>query len=67
MNVASLKKLFHCFQTLTFKIVKLRVLSHVLVNFFWLTPRQVYKMSREDPEIGYVMGWPTTNKTRSGQ
>ena len=36
-------------------IVKLRVLSHILVNS-WLTPRKVYKMSREDPEIGFVMG-----------
>ena len=31
-----------------------RVLSHVLVNS-WLTPGQVYKTSREDPEIGSVM------------
>ena len=23
----------------------------------WLTPRQVYEKSREDPEIGFVMGW----------
>ena len=22
----------------------------------WLTPRQVYEMSGEDPEIGFVMG-----------
>ena len=28
----------------------------------WLTPRQVYEKSREDPEIGFVMGWPTTIK-----
>ena len=38
-------------------VVKLRVLSHVLS---WLTSGQVYKTSREDPEIGFVMGWPTT-------
>ena len=44
---------FNCF-----KIVKLRVLSPVLVNS-WLTPGEVYKMSREDPEIRVVMGWPT--------
>ena len=25
----------------------------------WLTPRQGYKKSREDPEIGFVMGWHT--------
>ena len=23
----------------------------------WLTPGQVYEKSREDPEIGSVMGW----------
>ena len=40
--------------------VKLRVLSHVLS---WLTPGQVYEMSREDPEIGSVMGWPTHHHT----
>ena len=39
-------------------IVKLRVLSHTLTS--WLTPGQVYEMSREDPESGSVMGWPTT-------
>ena len=38
------------------EIIKLRVLSHVLS---WLTPEQVYETSREDPEIGSVMGWPT--------
>ena len=26
----------------------------------WLTPGQVYEKSREDPEIGFVMGWSTT-------
>ena len=35
--------------------VKLRALSHVLVNY-WLTPGKFYEMSREDPEIGFVMG-----------
>ena len=39
--------------------VKLRALSHVLVNS-WLTPGKFYEMSREDPEIGFVMGWATT-------
>ena len=39
-------------------IVKLRVLSHVLS---WLTSGQVYEMSRADPEIRFVMGWPTNH------
>ena len=30
---------------------------------FWLTPRQVYQKSREDPEKGFVMGWPKTWNT----
>ena len=34
-------------------IVKLRVLSHVLVNSC-ITPGQVYETSREDPEMGFV-------------
>ena len=31
----------------------------------WLTPGQVYKMSREDPELGSGMGWPLI-KVRKG-
>ena len=29
----------------------------------WLTPRQFYEKSREDPEIGVVMGWPLSAQT----
>ena len=43
-------------------IVKLRVLSHVLVNS-WFIPGQVYKTLLEDPKIGSVMGWPTHPQT----
>ena len=36
-------------------------LSRPLLVNSWLTPGQVYEMSREGPEIGSVMGWPTTH------
>ena len=49
-------------------LIKLRLCSWVLSSSgssltSWLTPRQVYEKSREDPEIGSVMGWSTTNTT----